>query len=327
MKRSALATIAMPFAAAAVLGGVLAGTDHTTVPSLNPAARLPGQAAKRAPVTCLHHPLPRPFTGIAINPGIGAHVQAFRQATGATVSMVEFYNPFPQPFQEWEADQAVAAGTVPLIQLNPRHVSLAAMAAGSYDAQIRQYADAVKAFRCQVVLSFGHEMNGWWYRWGLPDTKPATFIAAWRHIYDVFAAQHVSNVIWSWDPSHLDKKFKTKSASPASEWYPGNRYVNWVGLDGYLRSGQTFREIFAQQLRNIRSVSNRPVYLAETGVAGGPGQGQQIAQLFASLRGYRLFGLVWFDLNRKQPWRLEGRPAGLAAYRKAVGKLRGRSGG
>ena len=84
---------------------------------------------------------------------------------------------------------------------------------------------------------------------------------------------------------------------------------------------------FAEQLRNIRSVSDRPIYLAETGVAGGPGQGQQIAQLFASLRGYRLFGLVWFDLNRKQPWRLEGRPAGLAAYRKAVGKLRERSGG
>jgi hypothetical protein len=29
----------------------------------------------------------------------------------------------------------------------------------------------------------------------------------------------------------------------------------------------------------------------------------------------------------KQPWRLEGRPAGIAAYRKAVSKLRDRHGG
>ena len=327
MRRSGLATLVMPFAAAAVVAGVLAGTHHTTVPSLNPAAPLPGQAANQAPVTCPHRRLPRPFTGIAINPDIGAHVRAFRQATGAPVSMVEFYNPFPQPFQQWEAAQAVATGAVPLIQLNPRHVSLTAIARGAYDPQIRQYAEAVKAFRCRIVLSFGHEMNGWWYSWGLPDTRPGTFIAAWRHIHDVFAAQHVSNVSWSWDPSHLDQKFKTKAASPASEWYPGDRYVNWVGLDGYLRSGQTFREIFARQLRNIRSVSNRPVYLAETGVAGGLDQGRQIAQLFASLRGYRLLGLVWFDLDRKQPWRLEGRPAGIAAYRKAVSQLRERLGG
>lgn len=322
MTRSALATLAMPFAAASMLAVVLVGTHHTTVPSLRPATSSPGGASGPPPASCKHAKLPKPFTGIAINPQITAHVRDFRRATGAPVNMVEFYNPFSQPFQRTEAEQAVAAGAVPLIQLNPRHVSVRGVADGRYDQHIREYADALKAFRCEVVLSFGHEMNGWWYPWGLPTTKPATFIAAWRHIHDIFAAQHVRNVVWSWDPSHLDKRFKTKAATPASEWYPGNQYVDWVGIDGYLRQGQTFSEIFAQQLRNIRSVTNKPVYLAETGVAGGYEQGRQIAQLFASLKGYRISGLVWFDLNRKQPWRLEGRPAGIAAYRQAVAKLR-----
>jgi len=44
----------------------------------------------------------------------------------------------------------------------------------------------------------------------------------------------------------------------------------------------------------------------------------QITGLFAAVRKFRLTGLVWFDLDAKEPWRLEGRPAGLAAYRKAV---------
>ncbi|HEX9066508.1 MAG TPA: glycosyl hydrolase [Streptosporangiaceae bacterium] len=323
MRRSWLATLVMPVVAAAVTAGVLAGTHHTTVPSLSPSAPQPGRSAAGPPsVPCLHGPLPKPFTGIAINPQITAHVQAFRRATAAPINLVEFYNPFGQPFQRWEAAQAVQTGALPLIQLNPRHTPLAKIASGGYDPYLRLYADAVKAFRCQVVLSFGHEMNGWWYPWGLPETTPATFIAAWRHIHDVFAARHVTNVTWSWDPSHLYQHFRTKSASPASEWYPGNKYVDWVGVDGYLGPGQTFREIFAYQLHNIRSVTRKPVYLAETGVAGGPGQAGQIAQLFASLRGYRLTGLVWFDLNRKQPWRLEGRPAGIAAFRKAVAQLR-----
>lgn len=321
MKRTALATLAMPFAAAAAFGGLLAATHHVAIPALTPTTASSGPGAATISGPCERAKLPTPFTGIAINPQITAHVRAFRRATGAHIRLVEYYNPFTSPFQRWEAQQAVALGALPLIQLNPRKVSLAQIAAGRYDQHIRQYADAVRSFRCQVVISFGHEMNGWWYTWGLPTTTPATFIAAWRHIHGVFAREGVRNVIWSWDPSHLYQHFRTESASPASEWYPGDAYVDWVGIDGYLRSGQTFRGIFAHQLRNIRSVTSKPVYLAETGVAGSPTQAGQIAQLFAALKKYNLTGLVWFDLNRKQPWRLEGRPAGLAAYRRAVAKL------
>jgi glycosyl hydrolase family 26 len=321
--RTALATLATPFAAAVLFGGVLVATHHTSVPPLttSAASSSSSQAApNRAvqPARCERAGPREPFAGIAINPGITTHVEAFQRATGAHIQLVEFYNPFTSPFQRWEAQQATALGALPLIQLNPRHVSLKRIAAGQYDERIRQYADAVRAFRCRVVLSFGHEMNGWWYTWGLPWTKPGTFIAAWRHIHDVFASEHASNVIWSWDPSHLYQHYAHKSASLASVWYPGDAYVDWIGLDGYLRTGTTFGGIFGRQLRNIRSLTSKPVYIAETGVASGPGQAAQIAGLFAAVRKFRLAGLVWFDLDGKEPWRLEGRPAGLAAYRKAV---------
>src|SRR5215472_4167479 len=322
MRRAALATLAMPFAAAVASGGLLLATHHLAVPPLNPSAPVPGSAGAAALGPCEGDTLPRPLIGIAINPQITAHVTAFQRATGVRVRLVEFFNSFNEPFQRWEAQQAVALGALPLIQLNPRNVSLAEVARGGYDAQIRQYADAVRNFRCRLVISFGHEMNGWWYSWGLPDTTPATFITAWRHIHDVFAAQGAKTVIWSWDPSHLYQRFKNNSASPAGRWYPGDSYVDWIGIDGYLGLGQTFKGVFAHQLSNIRGVTNRPVYIAETGVAGGPSQSWQITGLFAALRQYHLMGLVWFDLNRKQPWRLEGRPAAIDAYRKAVAKLR-----
>ena len=67
-------------------------------------------------------------------------------------------------------------------------VSLAAIASGRYDAYLRSYAAAVKAFGSQVILSFGHEMNGYWYSWGYRHTSPAAFVAAWRHIVTVFRA-------------------------------------------------------------------------------------------------------------------------------------------
>ena len=45
----------------------------------------------------------------------------------------------------------------------------------------------MRAFGEPVALSFGHEMNGDWYPWGTKQTTAASFVAAWRHIYDLFA--------------------------------------------------------------------------------------------------------------------------------------------
>lgn len=319
LTRSAVPILAVPVIAAAAVASVLVVSHHTDLSALNPSGPAHDARASARPLPCERGITHRPFTGIAINPGITAHARSFQHVTHSQIQVIEFYNPFTKPFQRWEAQQVTALGDVPLIQLNPRHAPAARIVAGRYDGAIRQYADAVKDFRCRVIISFGHEMNGFWYRWGLPWTKPAAFIAAWRHIHDIFVSEGATNVIWSWDPSHEYRY----GATMASRWYPGNSYVDWIGIDGYLRAGQTFADIFATQLRNIRRVTSKPVYLAETGVAGGPDQTWQIADLFAALKKYKINGLVWFDLDRLEPWRLEGRPAGLAAYHKAVAKLRG----
>jgi mannan endo-1,4-beta-mannosidase len=316
-KRAVLVAVIVPVAAAAAAAGVLVSTHHTAVPPLGSPAKS-GHARSTTPASCPTGAVRMPFAGVAINASVRAHVTSFVKATGTPVRVAEFFDAFTSPFQRWEAAQATALDATPLIQLNPRHISLARIAAGGYDSMIRKYARAVKSFRCTIILSFGHEMNGWWYTWGRPWTRPATFIAAWRHIHDIFAAHHVTNVIWSWDPTH---QYQHKGASPASEWYPGNAYVDWVGIDGYLGKGQNFADVFTRQLHYIRSVTRKPVFLAETGVAGGPAQGWQIANLFGSLKKDGLSGLIWFDVNRKQPWRLEGRPAALAAYRKGVASL------
>ena len=306
-----------------LVGGVLVATHHTSVPPLTTSAAssgssqaAPGPASASRAVRAGR--ATRAFRRDRDQSGHHAPREGIPARHRRAHPACRVLQPFTSPFQRWDAQQATALGALPLIQLNPRHVSLKRIAAGRYDERIRRYADAVRAFRCRVVLSFGHEMNGWRYTWGLPWTKPGTFIAAWRHIHDIFASEHASNVIWSWDPSHLYQHYAHKSASLASEWYPGDAYVDWIGLDGYLRTGTTFGDIFGLQLRNIRSVTSKPVYIAETGVARSPSQAAQIAGLFAAVRKYRLAGLVWFDLDGKEPWRLQGRPAGLAAYRRAV---------
>ena len=105
--------------------------------------------------------IPQPFAGIATNGSFASSVASFEHDTGAHLRLVEFYNRFPGPFQSDEAQQIVNLGALPLIQLNPRQISMVQLAAGSYDSYIRSYAREVRTFGCHVVLSFGHEMNGW----------------------------------------------------------------------------------------------------------------------------------------------------------------------
>jgi beta-mannanase len=97
--------------------------------------------------------------------------------------------------------RVTSTGARPLIQWNPRGSPLARIAAGGYDTFLRNYAASVKRFGRQVVLSFGHEMNGGWNPWGAGHVRPSTFVAAWRRIHNVFTHAGVHSVTWSWDPS------------------------------------------------------------------------------------------------------------------------------
>ena len=58
------------------------------------------------------------------------------------------------------------------MQIDPTNISLAKIADGGYDSYLLSFANAVAAFRHSVIISFGHEMNGYWYSWGY-HTSPA----------------------------------------------------------------------------------------------------------------------------------------------------------
>jgi len=317
-KAKIAAALAMPVLSAALVGGFLRATHHDAIPQMvlptAAHARITtshGSPVAVAPGPCLGD-IPAHFVGIAVKKQPALRVLDYQKKFGTKPRIVEFYNPFTHAFNAPEANQALESGQVPLIQLNPWRVKEQQIAAGVWDRHLRNYARAVKIFGCAIILSFGHEMNGWWYPWGAPRTSPADFIAAWRHIHDIFARQGVTNVIWSWDPSHqYGEPAPGKVGTLASDWYPGDNYVDWIGLDGYFgsdRNGHTqnFKEIFGTQLNDIRRIApHKLVYLAETGVAPGRNAPAQVAELFSGAAAYHMAGLVWFDaISSRHDYRL-----------------------
>ena len=267
---------------------------------------------------CIPRPVVLADRYLGIAPGAPWRQSAlqFSTATSADPGTVEDYTLFGAPFDQMRACQVTQLGAVPLIQLLPRDVSLAAIADGRYDGYLNAYARAVRAFRDPVVLSFAHEMNARWWSWGYQHTSPAVFIAAWRHVWNVFAQANANNVTWLWNVNRNANPGQD-SISPAQAWWPGARYVNWIGIDAYFNTpADTFSSVFGATLASIRQITSDPVLITETGIAPSPHQDTQIRSLFAGASAAPgVLGFVWFDLDRREAWHLEDRPAALAIFR------------
>jgi mannan endo-1,4-beta-mannosidase len=243
-------------------------------------------------------------------PGSYAPLAAFTVATGVRPNIALYYSGWGEPFQAAFASQAAAHDAIPLVQINPVRTSIAAIAAGKYDSYLDAYAAAVRAYRRPVMLSFGHEMNGWWSSWGYRHTPPTVFVAAWQHIVTLFRRRGATNVTWMWTINIIDAHGGIRA--PAA-WWPGRSYVTWVGIDGYYhKSSWTFASLFGPTIKAVRALTRYPIpiLISETGATPDIGQPAKIANLFAGVRSYGLLGFVWFDARN---WRLASRGA-LAAF-------------
>jgi hypothetical protein len=288
-----------------------------------------------APVFKVSQQLPGRWVGVATRFPYQYREHGFAKALTRKPGIVEYYEPFPSPagFQANVACFFARRGILSLVQLDPtRNVSVADVAAGKYDGYLIAYASAVKHFGAPVALSFAHEMNGWWYPWSLKPTsatseyrtKPAAFIAAWRHIHDVFTKVGATNVRWVWTV-RANARFASHPSFPGiDQWWPGSRYVDWVGMDGYFRRpAETFATVFGTQVTNIRKITKKPILIAETAVRMTNSDAtKQIAELFTGVRGTPgLLGLIWFDLDAKKTgirWNIDQNKAALTAIHEAI---------
>ncbi len=253
-------------------------------------------------------------------PGSYAPIESVTRQTGVKPNITLYYSGWYERFQAPFAALAGADGAVPFIQMDPNGVSLAAIVAGVFDPYLEKFATDVAAYGARtghgVIISFGHEMNGYWYHWGYKHTSPAVFVAAWRHVVTLFRGQGADDVTWLWTTNIIDAKGGIPDPAP---WWPGQAYVTWIGIDGYYyRPTWTFASLFGPTIKAVRELSRTPVpiLIAETGAAQVAGQPAKIADLTDGVRAYGLLGFVWFDANGVKDWRLHGAPA-MTAFREA----------
>ena len=128
----------------------------------------------------------------------------------------------------------VANGHLPVISIRTDTdagaiVPWASIAAGKDDAAIDAQADGLKSLGVPVLLSLNHEPA-----LSPQDGTPADYVAAWQHYVDVFRARGATNVSFVFISGT-----GSYASGVAAGYYPGDAYVDWIGVDAYNGDGCT----------------------------------------------------------------------------------------
>ncbi|MGI8622230.1 MAG: glycosyl hydrolase, partial [Solirubrobacteraceae bacterium] len=180
------------------------------------------------------------------------------------------------------------------------------IARGRYDPYLRRWARDAAAFRHPMIMRFMHEMNGSWYPWRAAGNgnTPADFKAAFRHVHRVFDRHGATNVSWVFSIDTLAGGPPTSKAE-LDTYYPGDRYVDWIGLSGFnwgpesaYSTERSFLSTFKPTV-DVVSGFRKPVMLSEIGTSAK--SADPAAWLQSALDGVRelpaVRSVVWFDAD------------------------------
>ena len=245
---------------------------------------------------------------------------------------VMFYRDLGRPFPKFAIDSIGNHGATTIVSLElwqwhgQRSGSyLPAIRDGEFDDFFRRWAKDAKADGRRVLLRFGFEFNGNWFTWG---GDPEAFVAAWRHAHGIFREVGASNVEWIWSPNVVS--VPDTPANDMHRYYPGDAYVDWVGVDGYnfgdhhdeWHKWQSCASVFGGVLKDFQQhYPTKPVMLAEFGSAPGkPGQrAPWIRSAHATLLRFpQLRAVIWFNYDKRRErepnWRIDVTPQSLRAF-------------
>jgi cellulose synthase (UDP-forming) len=214
---------------------------------------------------------------------------------------------------------AVAArGAVPMVSWEPwrrptgavedptqRRGIVKQIASGRYDAYIRKWARDAAAYGKPMVIRFMHEMNGNWYPWspGINGNSASAYKAAWRHVHDMFTSAGATNVSWVFSVDSLAGG-KPTSRATLDTYYPGSKYVDWVGSSGFnwaqRRYGTflSYERVFRPTYTVLKGFG-KPIMFSEMGTAAvdktrAPGWVRDALNSTAT-RFPKVKALVWYD--------------------------------
>lgn len=133
-----------------------------------------------------------------------------------------------------------------------------------------------------------HEASGGWFWWGSQGAEACKKI--WQIMFDKFTNEHqLNNLIWVWT---------SEAGSNALNWYPGDDYVDIIGMDIYDEGNHGSQMLSFEELKKIYN-GKKLLSLSECG---------SIPSITAMKRDYAVWSyyMPWYGAHTKDPvWNTE----------------------
>jgi membrane-bound metal-dependent hydrolase YbcI (DUF457 family) len=243
--------------------------------------------------------------GLEDSPGL---LDQYSEEVGRPPAIVGAYKRWDvAPFHQSELHEIASRGAVPMVGWEPwdeegHGYRLSAIAKGHFDAYIWRSAREAREWGGPILLTTGPR-----------------FVAAWRHMVRIFRRAGATNVSWVWCP------YVNNGDLPFMDFYPGNKWVDWLALDGFNWGApiawQAFPKVFDASYRRLTRIGPKPIMIAETG--SNETGGDKVRWLHRTLRHQlprlkRVRAVVWFDAPDGADFRVNSSPAALDAFREGI---------
>ncbi len=243
-------------------------------------------------------------------------LQATKEEVNFPIGFVNFFLRWPRFFEKpfFPKDTLFMIwhmGAVPCITWEPmtydnKVIFFEEIIKGEYDDYIDFFARELKKWGKPVILRFAHEMNLSSYHWGVKledynENYPGLYQKAFRYVVSIFKKEGAENVFFAFCPN--------ADAAPREKWntlknyYPGDRYVDILGLDGYNFDGRSFEDIFSSSFHEMKAINDKmPFFIFET--AGAENKKVWIDEALKVSKIWDINAFLWFQINKEKNWKI-----------------------
>lgn len=164
----------------------------------------------------------------------------------------------------------------------------------------------------RLFVNFAPEMNGDWIPWSpaVGNDTEADFVAMWHHVHEAMADAGLrdDHVKWIWTLDNSTRGVDREAV------YPGDDYVDWVGIHGYnwtnWGSWETPEEVYHSTFETIRSITDKPLAITEFGCSpededGDPDPGRKEEWIHDAYDYFQAAGVrmtLWFNITKETDW-------------------------
>jgi hypothetical protein len=192
-----------------------------------------------------------------------------------TYTSIDDLNGLTRPYEGTQCDDAGKVDFSGLVKQYPRSVGQIGLGMrgeldwvnrGAFDENIRELGEIIRRANKPVFLRIGYEFDGPWNSY-----QPAAYVSAFQRVVSILrgetinhrAINPVNNVAFVWHSAG----WYTFESRPIAAWYPGDNYVDWIGVSWFAWSAShenKAAEVSRSRVLDFARRHEKPVMIAES---------------------------------------------------------------